>query len=411
MQLLRHVVPSYVVGSGHGRRTQGVNRFGIRAGNGFARSSFFVDFNDLGNGAVNTSAGRGGVSETFTRATVAWTKLASGLWAQVASGTARSVYSGFTTAAGEFGGYLPEGAGTQLVTPTASIRDMTDASWVAVTCTKAKTATGIDGVVNSASTLTATGATATVLQTLVAAATSRTYSAWVRRKTGSGTIILRQGTATLDITALINLTTYTRVELNDNELNVAFGFQINTSGDAIEVDFNQFEAGAFATTPMASAGAARNADVLTYPTSGWLNASAGTVLAQATVIVTVAAAKRIVEIHDGTANERIVLQDNGSATSQYVVTDGAAGQVNLTSGTIVVGTAFKVAGAYAVNDFALCFGGDAVQTDTTGTLPTVTTLSIGVANTGTTVQLFGPIRRVSYFPQRLPDAQLQALTS
>ncbi len=238
---------------------------------------FDLPLKDLGAGAVNTAPNyaQGSPTPTFTRASVAWTKLSTGLWAEVATGVARSCYLGADTTVGAYGGYFAEDAGTQLVTPTASIRDMTDASWVAVTCTKAKTATGIDGVANSASTLTATGASATVLQTLVAAATSRTYSAFVRRKTGTGTILLKQGTATLDITALINSTTYTRVSLNDNELNVAFGFQINTSGDEIEVDFNQFEAGAGATSPMASAGAARNADTLAYPIASNVSVSEG----------------------------------------------------------------------------------------------------------------------------------------
>jgi hypothetical protein len=62
-------------------------------------------------------------------------------------------------------------------------------------------------------------------------------------------------------------------------LNVAYGFQINTSGDAIEVDFNQFEALAstqFASSPMASAGAARASDVLTYPFAGNALAAVGT---------------------------------------------------------------------------------------------------------------------------------------
>lgn len=177
------------------------------------------------------------------------------------------------------GGYFAEIAGTQLVTPTAAIRDMTNAAWVPTNVTPAKTATGIDGVANSASTLTATANGGTILQTLVAAASSRTYSAFVRRKTGTGTISIQQGATTLDITALINTRTYTRVALNASVLNVAFGFIFATSGDAIEVDFNQFEARTFATSPMAAAGAARNADVLTYTFAGNASTAAGTIYA------------------------------------------------------------------------------------------------------------------------------------
>ena len=247
--------------------------------NSSRRARFVALFNDLGAGAVSTYA-RGLGAATFTRATVAWTKLSTGLWAEVASGTARSGYLGATTAVGAYGGYFVEAAGTQLVTPTASIRDMTDASWVKVTMTAAKNATGIDGVASSATTLTATGATATILQTLVAAASSRTYSCFMRRKTGTGTILIAQGATTEDVTSQLNSTTYTKVDLNASVLNAAFGIQINTSGDEVEVDFNQFEAGAVATSPMASAGAARNADALTYPTSGNVSGTAGTLYAE-----------------------------------------------------------------------------------------------------------------------------------
>lgn len=230
---------------------------------------FNLPLNDLGAGAVNTapSFSIGSATATFTRANVAWAKLSTGLWTQVATGTARSHYLGADTTVGAYGGYLSELTAIQLVTPTASIRDMTDASWIAVTCTKAKTATGIDGVGNSASTLTATGATATVLQTLVAAATSRTFSAFVKRRTGTGTVFIQQGATQVDITALINSSTYTRVSVTASVLNAAFGFQINTSADAIDVDFNQFEAGANATSPIDNAGT-RAGDVLTYVGTG-----------------------------------------------------------------------------------------------------------------------------------------------
>lgn len=242
--------------------------------------SFWAPLNDLGAGAVNLALNLGGGAATFSRASVAWTKLASGLWVQVASGQARSTYLGFDTAVGSYAGYYSEIVGTQLVTPTASIRDMTDASWVSTTMTAAKTSTGIDGVATSCSRLTAAGATSTLLQTLVAAASSRTYSCWVKRVTGTGTVLLKSGAATLDITALINSVTFTRVSLTDSTLNTSYGIQINVNADAIDVDFNQFEAGASATSPMASAGAARGAESLSYPSAGNVNTAAGTAYAE-----------------------------------------------------------------------------------------------------------------------------------
>ena len=102
--------------------------------------SFALPLNDAGAGAVNLNpifnAGSG--TATFTRATVAWTKLSTGLWAQVASGTARSAYLGADTTVGAYGGYFAEGAAIQLVTPTASIRDMTQAAFNVVTAAAAR---------------------------------------------------------------------------------------------------------------------------------------------------------------------------------------------------------------------------------------------------------------------------------
>ena len=213
--------------------------------------AFLLEFADLGAGVVSTVEAITGATPTFTRATVAWTKLSTGLWAEVASGSPRSFYSGFTTAVGTYLGYLAEGERTQLVTPDASIRDMTDAAWVAgATMSVAKTGIGIDGVVNSCSRLTGGGvaATNTILQTLTAAASSRTYSVWLRRVTGTGVVNITQdgGSTWTAVTSDLVTANFVRVSLTASVLNAAFGIQVETDGDVVLADFNQFEAGAFA---------------------------------------------------------------------------------------------------------------------------------------------------------------------
>ena len=376
---------------------------------------FDLPLNDRGAGAVNTTPriAKGSAAATFTRATVAWTKLASGLWAQVATGVARSCYLGADTAVGAYGGYFAEAAGTQLVTPTASIRDMTDASWAVVTMTKAKTATGIDGVGNSSSTLTATGANSTALQTLTAAASSRTYSAFVRRKTGTGTVFIQQGATQVDITALINSSTYTRVSVTASVLNVPFGFQINTSGDAIDVDFNQFEAGALATSPMASAGAARNADILTYAAIGNASQSAGTLYAEFSVVSDSSASifPGILSIDDATVNERITLYTRTiDDTGRFIIVDGGVAQADLALGSITYASVGKIAGTYALNNFTGSLNGAAVVSDTSGTLPTTTQIGIGLMG-GSANPLGGTVRNVRIYGSALSNAQLQSLTT
>lgn len=75
--------------------------------------------------------------------------------------------------------------------------------------------------------------------------------------------------------------------------------------------------------------------------------------------------------------------------------------------TWVNSTAFKHASAWALNDFASSFNGAAALTDALGTLPTVTTLGIGVLGSGLT-QANGHIRTFDYYPSRQPNEFLTA---
>jgi len=183
-------------------------------GEKFNNAGFIIPLSDAGGGVVSTTALRATGSATFTRATAAAARLSTGLWnLSVVSGSPRSHYWEFSTGIYTYGGYISEPAATQIISPTKT-RDLTDgAVWVSTTMTVAATSTGIDGVANSCSRLTAAGATSTLLQTITAAASTRTFSAFVKRITGTGTILIVQGATTLDITALINTSTFTLVQL------------------------------------------------------------------------------------------------------------------------------------------------------------------------------------------------------
>jgi hypothetical protein len=76
----------------------------------------------------------------------------------------------------------------------------------------------------------------------------------------------------------------------------------------------------------------------------------------------------------------------------------------------VVGTAYKTIGVYKVNDFAGVANAGTVQTDTSGNLPVVNQLGIG-NNTYSGGYLNGTIKKLAYYPTRVTDANLQALTS
>ena len=377
--------------------------------------TFELLFADLGAGVVSTVEAINGTTPTFTRATVAWTKLASGLWAEVASGSPRSFYGpDGNTVAGSYLGYLAEGARTQLVTPDASIRDMTDAAWVAgATLTVAKTGTGIDGVANSCSRLTggALEATNDILQTLTAAASSRTYSVWLRRVTGTGTISITQdgGSTWTDVTSSLSTDNFTRVSLTDSVLNAAFGIRVSTLLDEVLADFNQFEAGAFASTPIATA-AARNADVLTYPTTGWYDSTKGTSFAEVGPV-----------FWSTSPDTRIFVAGSGDdGISLYIGNGQTPTVITSFDGTGFVTKSGLPSVATAPRKFA-CSWGDSARAITGSGLTVATgafdgsmiggsaVVAVGVGTNGLQA-IFGPIRRVAYYAVRLPNTELQALT-
>lgn len=163
-------------------------------------------------------------------------------------------------------------------------RDLTNSEWVKTNATAAKTQAGIDGLSNSCSLLTATAANATILQTITAASTPACSGFWVKRSVGTGSIFFTRngGTDWLDITSLINSSTFTCVKIeNTSVTNPSVGFKIATSGDAIIVDAGLNHAGTTLTLPIftTSVAVTRAADVLTYQTASNFSDTEGTILA------------------------------------------------------------------------------------------------------------------------------------
>jgi hypothetical protein len=176
----------------------------------------------------------------------------------------------------------------------------------------------------------------------------------------------------------------------------------------------QIEAGAFATSyiPTVASQVTRSADIATMTGtnfSSWYNPAEGSVAvsADSTRPSTSSPATRIFSFNDGTSNNEI----RTGSTSTLQVLDAAIVQANLAPTPLIPydGTAFTFASAWSANNFASVTTG-AVATDTTGTIPTVTQLLLGSGPSAIGV-LGGHIRRITYYPQRLPNATLKALTS
>lgn len=177
------------------------------------------------------------------------------------------------------------------------------------------------------------------------------------------------------------------------------------------VQYAQLEAGAFATSyiPTAASTVTRAADVAVMTGtnfSSWFNATAGTLYAEATAP---ASAQTIATISDNTNSNRILLQQ-GTNTRNVIITTGGVAQASV-SAAATFNQYAKAAAAFATNSCQIASNTVLGIEDTTLTLPVVSRMYIGAGAVGTSGFLNGTIKKISYFPLRLTNTNLQALTS
>jgi hypothetical protein len=182
------------------------------------------------------------------------------------------------------------------------------------------------------------------------------------------------------------------------------------------VEFAQLEIGAFPTSyiPTVASQVTRSADlaVMTGTNfSSWYNQAEGTLFGEyAGINNTQVAARRLAEIGvAGLTTNRFIAGYSSTSNSRWIVTNGGVTQANI----FVVTTAFsgKFAGAYAANNFQSAVNATLGTEDTSGTVPTVNALFIGSDSVSTANTVInGTIRQIAYYPRRLTDSQLQAIT-
>jgi hypothetical protein len=206
-----------------------------------------------------------------------------------------------------------------------------------------------------------------------------------------------------------------------NQATTAFTQQyiaINLTGAAIDITLRiglpQLEQGAFATSviPTVNAfalGVTREKDVASVNTlSPWYNATAGTLYAEWVARLGVdQQAFGLVNVGDGVRVRK-------RSTDQYglVVRDPTNRDLALNaSPAITEGQIIKVAGAYAINDLALSGGGQSPATGSTYSVVTATSAFIGGNVSAGATYVNGHIRRITYYPRRLSNADLQTITT
>lgn len=237
-------------------------------------------------------------------------------------------------------------------------RDLTNAVWTASNVTTAKDQTGIDGVANSASSVTATANNGTISQTFTSA--SRMHSFFIKRLSGTGVIdySVNNGTSYTTITATSG--SWVRIYPHTSaQTTTTIIFRIGTSGDSIGIDFVQtefnpdFAAGVAAPIETTSAAVTQSADICNIvPFSVW-NSSEGSVLVSAFVPNTnTSLARNIFNADDNNLYSDAYRIRNQNAF-YFFENSGAGIGLSISRGSAPNQQLFKIAGRYKLNDAAL----------------------------------------------------------
>lgn len=302
-------------------------------------------------------------------------------------------------------------------------RDGTNAAWVKSNITPVKDATGLDGVGNSATTLTATAGNGTMLQTVTIASAAFTTSFWVKRKTGTGNIDITDNNGA-NWTTLTGLSSsWTRHRITRTQANPIFGFRIVTSGDEIEFDFAQMEPGSIPTSNILTTTTAvtRAIEQLATTDTSWFNNAEGTFLIRFSIPYfhpTGSVDHYIFNIDDGSLNNTLnVRLDMGFAggRERFVLTSAAGDSSdNLgTAGNTAEGGDIKWAIAYKVDDVFVDYNNNGTDVDATFDpwAVSMTRANFGFRAAVPGQQLCGTIAEIKYWSSRESNAFVTALAA
>lgn len=341
------------------------------------------------------------LDKTFsvTRTSTKYCQWLTGIWMSVASGAPCITDQG----------WLIEEARTN---DALQSRDMTQAVWVSVGMTEALNAVGIDGVANSASTLTATGtagsctASCTDLQTITLGSSADTYSVWLKRVTGSGTVNITINNLGAVTPCTLVATGFTRCTVTATLANPVIGIQMTVVNDVIVADFNQMEPGGFPTSPIltTSASATRAADnvVAAGLFASVLGAGTGAAFVQVNIPTSATSFPRLWD-------------QNVAVFAGLISTPSGPGQINVnnvavnTVNNVTFGSVTRYAANWSPLSQAVVINGGAVATGIGGA-PTTGAINIG-NNSALNRGINGKLLRFTLFNFLVPNAQLQMLTS
>jgi hypothetical protein len=302
-------------------------------------------------------------------------------------------------------------------------RDATQTEWVKTNITAVKDQTGIDGVANAASSLTATDDNGTCIQTITLGAGNRTGSVYLKRLTGTGLIQVTLDGSTYSTVELSDTEWY-RIVLSGSVTNPTVGIKIAVDGDAVAMDYGQVEDGLFVTTPIltTTATATRaidSASVSNFTNKYWMNQEYGTINIEVSFITNnnTNANFTFLSIDNGSNNWfRLSRSDSGGAylrlewayrTTLYGTINQNIG-TNLTGSQQLSGTSInKIAVNMQPNNYIFSLQNENVNFKAESRFPnTVLTKETGTLSFGS----MSWIKRLVYFPKTTNDNQLEAIT-
>jgi hypothetical protein len=194
-----------------------------------------------------------------------------------------------------------------------------------------------------------------------------------------------------------------------------------TTGQAIDITLRiglpQLEQGAFATSviPTTTATVTRAADVASISGSNfssWYRADEGTVFADIISAPVNTIAQRVCDFTNSATptQDRTFTRRNTSGGLATAVRTGNVLQIDQSTGvTVAGGGQYRYTFAYRPAVFASTANGVTATESSITTYPTVNQVALGQAYNNVQY-LNGTIRRLTYWPQRLSNSTLQAIT-
>jgi hypothetical protein len=179
----------------------------------------------------------------------------------------------------------------------------------------------------------------------------------------------------------------------------------------------QLEAGAFATSyiPTIASQVTRTADNASMTGtnfSSWFNQPQGTLYSEAAPLAAplTPGGRPVFHLRDTISNtSQIDIRYRPSVKTGASVVNSGVTQADTSSIASYTTSSGKLAMAYNTNDVASTFNAEAVQTDTSVTIPT--TLITALIGSDSIARFNGTISRIAYYPSRLSNAELQAITT